>query len=89
LSGQLKYYKQILEFKNFLSSYETHSDGVYKESGLAIKLLVENFGKEKLLKMISGLREVNSEIEFNRLFKKIYGFTLNYKNFNILLNQKC
>jgi len=88
LSGQLKEKRQVEKFSNFLKFYEKGGGGVYFESGTAVKLLMENFGKKKLLKLISKSKESNNKSEFSRLFKKIYNFNLNYKNFNNLLNKK-
>ncbi len=75
LSGQYKDRKVEL-FKSFLDN-----KNVYLESGLAVKLLINYFGKEKLLQLIKQLRSK----QFNNLFKNIYGFNPSYKEFNKLL----
>lgn len=85
IAGQLKTKKPIKTFSNFIEHYEKWGESVYKESGFAVELLVKKFGKEKLIDLVKGLRDINSEIEFNKLFKKIYKFELNYKNMNKLL----
>jgi hypothetical protein len=88
LSGQLKEKKPVEKFTKFLEFYGNGGSEVYSESGTAVKLLVEKFGKKKLLKLISRSKEASNKKEFAKLFKKIYGFDLGYKNFNILLS-KC
>ena len=59
--------------------------GVYEESGFVVELLVNKFGKTKLLKLIKTLHTTNSEKQFKKLFKDIYGFNLNYREINKLL----
>jgi hypothetical protein len=89
LSGQLESKKIPNSFSTFIDSYEKDIKfGPYTEGGMAVKLLIQNFGKQKLLKLISNLRKTDNKKEFSRLFKKIYGFDLSYKNFNNLLNKK-
>lgn len=85
LSGQMKYKKLVEKFVTFIDSYEKTNKGTYSEGGAAVKLLVEKFGKKKLLKLIFHLKEVSTEKAFFQLFKKVYGFDLSYKNFNNLL----
>jgi hypothetical protein len=86
LAGQIKEKKPINKFSTFLKFYKHGGSGVYAESGTAVKLLVDNFGKKKLLKLISISKEAKNNKGFVKLFKKIYGFDLNYKNFNDLLD---
>jgi hypothetical protein len=87
LSGQLKEKKTIEKFGSFLKFYEKGGGGVYSESGTAVKILIENFGKKKILKLISKSKESNGKSKFAKLFKQIYNFDLTYKNFNNLLNK--
>lgn len=84
VSGQLKFKKKIEKFEEFLDFGEKAGKGVYKESGFFIELLVEKFGKEKLLELIKRLPEINSEESFKNLFKEIYGFELSYDGANKL-----
>lgn len=84
LSGQNKTpqnHRQLNEFLQHYSQNNKNLNTYYKESGLAIEFLVKNFGKQRILKLIKSLRTINSEIEFDMKFEKIYGFKLNYKNF--------
>lgn len=87
LSGQLKFYKSVKFFSSFIESYDKYNSATYNEGGFAIKLLVEKFGKKKLLKLVSRSKEANNKQKFAKLFKEIYNFDLNYENFNNLLNK--
>lgn len=87
LSGQMKFKKPVSHFSAFIDANQKNGNGAYDEGGEAVKLLVENFGKKKLLNLISKSKEVNTNEEFAKLFKKIYSFDLNYKNFNALLKK--
>jgi len=88
LSGQVEQKKPVKKFSSFLEYYKNGGGKVYDESGTAVKLLVENFGKNKILKLISESRKVEDKKDFEKLFKKIYGFDLSYKKFNDLLDKK-
>ncbi len=84
-SGQLKFKDRVTEFKDFLNyNNQEFSTGVYKESGFAVELLIEKFGKKKLLSLIKKNKDCQTEKTFNNTFKKIYGFTPTYKKFNDL-----
>ncbi|MFW9880082.1 MAG: hypothetical protein ACFFG0_43965 [Candidatus Thorarchaeota archaeon] len=87
LSGQNKFKKPVKEFSKFLESYDSYAKGIYHESGFFIEMLVEKFGKSKLLRLIKSLKEIKSEKEFNKKFKQIYGFDLNYREINRRLNK--
>lgn len=73
------------KLNNFLEFYSNKEKNalVYKESGWAVKYLIDEYGKSKLLKLIKSLKETNSKQSFSRKFKEIYGFNLEYKNFQI------
>jgi hypothetical protein len=88
VSGQNKFKKTVLKFEEFLEFYERVSIGdksAYKESGFVIELLIKKFGKEKLMKLIEGLDNIKNKEDFEKLFKKIYGFEISYNNLNKLL----
>ncbi len=87
LSGQVKHKKPVEKFSMFIDSHEKTNRGTYSEGGIAVKILVEKFGKKKLLELISQVKDADTEKAFTQLFKKIYGFDLNYKNFNRLLHE--
>lgn len=86
-SGQNKFKKIPTEFHKFLSFYNIGGDGIYSESGFVVQILVEKYGKEKLLELISSLNVVKDEKGFLELFEKRYGFTPNYKEFNSFLEK--
>jgi len=75
--------KSPKKFKNFLDHFEKNNKEVYKESGFAIKFLIKKYRKEKILKLIKKLKNIKTEKEFKKEFKKIYNFDLNYNNFNL------
>lgn len=83
VSGQIKFKPK--KFMEFLEFFEQGGKGVYGEAGYAIKILVEKFGKAKLLKLIKELESAKNRKSFDAKFKKIYGFTPTYRNFNKLL----
>ncbi len=90
LSGQNKYKKTPEMFTDFLKFFDKNVEGnVYQESGFVIQLLVEKFGKEKLLDLIKRLKECKSTEDLNRLFLEIYNLELSYETINELwLNSK-
>jgi hypothetical protein len=86
-SGQNKLKKPITKFTNFLDFFDNLTREIYSESGFAVELLVKKFGKKKLLELISNLDTIKNGKDFSKLFIKIYGFALNYDNFNSLLKK--
>ncbi|MAG01740.1 hypothetical protein CMI42_00210 [Candidatus Pacearchaeota archaeon] len=87
LSDQDETKNKPKEFSEFLDYYEKSGPGVYKESGFVVKLLVEKFGKQKILELIKSLMSINSKKEFQDKFKAVYGFELNYGNINEQLDR--
>ncbi len=88
-AGQTKKFPRINRFNTFLKYYDRSGGKTYfYESGFFIELLIKKFGKQKILKLIKNLKNINSEKEFKQLFKKIYSFNLNYKEINKLYKQK-
>ncbi len=83
-AGQIKEKTRPTKFKEFLKFQKEGGKGVYSESGFAVELLVKKFGKQKLLKLIKGLKENKSRSEFEKWFKTIYKFKPTYKEFNRL-----
>lgn len=87
ISGQNLFKKKINEFKDFLSFYEQGSvEGVYKEAGFAVEVLVDSFGKHKLLSLVKNMKKYQSRELFDQAFKNEFGFLPNYDSFNSLLN---
>lgn len=86
-AGQNKTKIRPKRFENFLTFYNKGGQGVYAEPGFAIELMVQKFGKYKLLELIKSLTNVNNEKKFNQIFYKIYGIRLSYKSINNLLKK--
>ena len=86
-SGQNNEKRPVECFKEFLGFYENGGKGVYAESGFAVYLLVKEFGKQKLLDLIKGLKSVASQKDFTELFIRIYGIEPTYEKFNGLLRK--
>lgn len=84
-SGQNTEKKRLSTFKTFLDFFDDGS-GVYAESGFAVELLVEKFGKQKILELIRGLKFTEGKDSFDKLFEKVYGFIPTYEKFNEFLN---
>lgn len=81
-SSQTKSRARPSEFKNFLMFYAKGGSGVYTESGFVVETLVKKFGKDKLLELIKSLRDISDEKQFNKIFRKVYGFSMSYKSIN-------
>jgi len=81
-SGQLDFFKPITKLEKFLDSTDDTKDGLYEESGFAIKLLVDKYGKEKLLELIKNLPQCPTNEDFTKKFEKIYAFAPSYEKFN-------
>jgi len=86
-SGQNKEKRPVESFKEFLGFNENGGKGVYAESGFAVHLLVKEFGKQKLLDLIKGLKTDVSQKDFTSLFIKIYSIEPTYEKFNELLKK--
>ena len=84
-SGQNIEKKTPERFKSFISFYDKSGGGVYAESGFAVQILVENFGKQKLFRLIKKLKSIKSRSDFDSQFKTIYGFKPSYAEFNKIL----
>ena len=85
LSGQNKYREQPKKFERFISYWEGSGGGLYEESGFAIQVLIEKYGKKKFLKLLGKLKENHSQEYFNKKFNEVYGFIPNYEKFNELI----
>ena len=86
-SDEYKMHEIPKEFSSFLKYYTQHDKNIYAESGYVVKLLVDVFGKDKLLNLLKRLREATSEQGFAKLFAEIYGIELSYESINKLLKQ--
>ncbi|MDP3027669.1 MAG: hypothetical protein Q8N63_08235 [Nanoarchaeota archaeon] len=84
LSGQNKQGSKPERLKKFIGFYDKYGKEMYQESGFAVEFLVEKYGKEKLIEMLKRSKEADSDENFARLFKSIYGFELTYEKFKVL-----
>src|SRR3989338_1444785 len=55
-SGQNNLKNKPKEFSKFLDCYDHGGKGVYSESGFFVQILIEKFGKQKLLNLIKKLK---------------------------------
>ncbi len=78
VSGQAEQWGKPKEFKGFLEGND-----VYKESGYALLLLVNKYGKDKLIEFLKTRKNFNGDLSI--LFKETYGLELSYATFNDLL----
>jgi hypothetical protein len=84
-SGQNAFKKKPTEFSKFLEFYEKGGQGVYDESGFFVEVLIEKFGKQKLLDLIKESKNLNTHEEFAKFFAKEYDFNLSYDEINAKL----
>lgn len=84
-SGQVDSWKQVESFKSFLNFFKVIGRPVYEEAGLAIKILVEEFGREKFIQFIKSMKGPISEEVFSDRFQDVFNLPLDYDNLNKLL----
>jgi hypothetical protein len=87
VSGQNNFKKRPEKFANFLKSYHKIERGVYSEAGFFVEFLIKRNVKNKLLDLVKSTINYKNKKEFSKIFKKIYGFELNYKEINKLYNK--
>ena len=85
ISGQLDSVEKPTELRAFLNYFDKTDSETYKESGFAVKALIDKYGKEKLRKFFTSLKSVRDEDTVAKLFKKTFAIDLSYKNVNELL----
>jgi len=91
LSGDIQFKKKPEVFSSFLEFFDKGGAGVYNESAFAIKVLIDTFGKEKILELLQKIKETGENMtkdKFDDLFKAIYGFESTYDAFNDLASSK-
>lgn len=87
LSDQYKDKPIPEKFTHFLKFYDDGGPEIYAEVGFVIKLLLDNYGKEKLLKFVMSFNENDSEKNAKESFERVYDKPLNYETFNTLLKK--
>jgi hypothetical protein len=91
VSKQNEAYKNPVKFREFLDFFDADNKGrsshyLYRESGYAVDLLIKHFGKENFLNLLKANRDCDNYEDFKNKFKELYGFKLEYENFNKLLS---
>ena len=86
LSGQTKLgqWERPIELRGFIDSEGENKKYAYAEGGFVVELLVNKFGKEKLIQLVKQLKTIKDGQEFKRAFAEIYGVELDYKIINDL-----
>jgi hypothetical protein len=79
VADQLDRYRMPIEFDGFLDGKK-----IYQESGNAIKLLVDNFGKDKLFEFLNKQRGIKDGEELKNVFEEVFEARLDYSFFNSL-----
>lgn len=86
VAGQLEFMYERKRFNYFLNSYDKTEKEVYQESGSVVKLLIDKFGKEKLMELFKETKEKKPDEEgFKKIFEKLYGIELSYESLNKLM----
>lgn len=80
-SGQLGNKGEGVKLENFLDYYAKTDSKIYREAGQAVKLLLERYGKPKLLEFVRALRGTSNSEEVARVFEGVYGLPLEYRSF--------
>jgi len=83
VADQLDRYPITKGFNGFLDGKK-----IYVESGTAIKLIVDNYGKDKLFTFLKKQSGTTTSKKLKLVFKEVFGSNLNYSLFNKLLENK-
>jgi hypothetical protein len=86
LSGQTKngQWQKPAEFKGFIDSEGKNKKYAYAEGGFVVELLINKFGKDKVVQFVKEMKGVNSEEEVGVKFKEVFGIDLTYEALNDL-----
>lgn len=82
VNREYEHFKKPQEFQHFLSCFDNHGKGAYDEGTWFVKMLLDQFGKKKMIEFHKQLKAKLNEKEFNQLFEKVYGFKLEYGDVN-------
>ena len=82
MSGQSGAWKKPKSLCVFLDNPKDKA--LYSESGCAVSLLIEHYGKDKFIQLLKKYK--NYAGEFSNLFEETYGIPLSYESFNQLIN---
>jgi hypothetical protein len=86
LSGQTSngQWKRPTDFEGFIDSEGENKRYAYAEGGFVVELLINKFGKEKIIQLVKHLMSIKDGQEFKGVFSEIYGIELDYKVINEL-----
>ncbi|OGD78682.1 hypothetical protein A2368_02095 [Candidatus Collierbacteria bacterium RIFOXYB1_FULL_49_13] len=77
----------IKEFTKFLEPEAIES--LYSEAPYAVKLLVDKYGRRKLLDLVKAVAKIPmDDVSFPKVFLDMYGLKLEYKMFNDLATEE-
>jgi hypothetical protein len=79
-ANQLSNYKKPERFEGF---FDDKNKNLYQESGYAVELLIEGYGRQELLKFLRLLKTKKAP----DAFKEAYGLPLTYETFNELISK--
>jgi len=86
-SGQIKNMKKPEIFEKFLKYFDYEDGDTYVESAFAVWILIEEFGKKKVIEFLK-ISDTEDEEEFNKIFKDFFGVELTYDWFNKMLEKR-
>jgi len=72
------------ELIGFIESEGENKKYAYSEGGFVVELLVDKFGKEKVIQLVKRLKSIASDQDFKQTFNEIFGIELSYDSINNL-----
>ena len=80
--------KEIIDFGDLHNFNDFHKYNAYNQSGLFVKYLLDEFGKDKLFSLLSVPMHSNDDFgTFCKIFEEVYGFDFRdiVKNWSVCL----
>jgi hypothetical protein len=87
--GVALYVADQLDSKPKPKTFEGFLDGnkIYQESGYVIKLIMDNYGKNKLFEFLEKQRGVKDKEALELVYQEVFGLKLEYSFFNNFLSK--
>ncbi|MFH1428098.1 MAG: hypothetical protein ABIG60_06285, partial [Patescibacteria group bacterium] len=82
LADQVKKKPTKKEALRVFDYYQKTDWRIYDIGYFWVKLLIDKFGKKKLLKLLKKIDSQATEKEFTEIFYQVYGFKFSKKEFN-------
>lgn len=82
LAGQIKKEPTLKEAMKVFKYFRKSDWQVYNVGYFWVNLLVQKFGKNKMLRLMKNLKPHITEKEFAAIFRRIYGFDFSKNSFN-------